>query len=92
MIALCLLGLMTAFVPNYLYMRFAPQIGANAATAASSIELPMMFIVGWIAFAEPITFTQTIAGLIILMAISLSSARRVRNVATNVAITRRKKP
>ncbi len=90
-IALCLLGSVTALIPNALYMRFAPKIGANASAVAGSIELPTMFVVGWLAFGEPLSAQQAVAGTIILLAITLSSARRMRNIATNVAVPRRRK-
>ncbi|MCP9481627.1 DMT family transporter [Shimia sp. CNT1-13L.2] len=97
LIALCVLGLFTAFLPNYLYMRFSPVIGANTSAVAGSIELPTMFVIGWLAFAEVLTWQQIIAGCIILAAITLSSARRVRNIANVTArprprFRRRRKP
>ena len=92
LIALCVLGLFTAFVPNYLYMRFSPVIGANKSAVAGSIELPTMFVIGWLAFGESLTWQQGLAGAIILAAITLSSARRVRNIANVTSRPRKRRP
>ena len=92
LIALFVPGLFTAFVPNYLYMRFSPMIGANKSAVAGSIELPTMFVIGWLAFGESLTWQQLLAGGIILAAITLSSARRVRNIANVTSRPRKRRP
>jgi len=79
------IGLVTATLPQFIYVTFAPKIGAGATGVAGSAELPTMFLVGYLAFGEALSVEQLIAGSLVLLAITLSGARRVRNIATNVA-------
>ncbi|MEL7105874.1 MAG: DMT family transporter [Pseudomonadota bacterium] len=69
-------ALVAAFVPQLVYTIWAPRIGATRTAIAGSVELPTMFVVGWVAFAEPLGLGQWIAGGLILAAIILSQARQ----------------
>lgn len=87
------IGVITATLPQFIYVTFAPKIGASATGVAGAVELPTMFLVGYMAFGEAVTFAQFLAGGLVLAAITLSGAKRVRNIATTVAVPRaRKKP
>lgn len=79
------IGVVTASIPQFIYVVFAPKIGASATGVAGSAELPTMFLVGWLAFGEAVSTAQFIAGMLVLVAITLSGAKRVRNIATSVA-------
>ncbi|HBN30717.1 MAG: DMT family transporter [Rhodobacterales bacterium] len=85
------IGVITATLPQFIYVVFAPKIGASATGVAGSVELPTMFLVGYMAFGEDITLAQFLAGALVLAAITLSGAKRVRNIATNVAVARSRK-
>lgn len=69
-------AVMAAFVPQLVYTIWAPRIGATRTAIAGSVELPTMFVVGWVAFSEPLGIGQWIAGALILTAIHLSQARQ----------------
>ena len=66
------LALATAFLPQLLYVVAAPMVGAARTAAAGSIELPVMFLVGWLAFAEAVSGPQILAGLLVMTAIVLT--------------------
>ncbi|WP_166416543.1 DMT family transporter [Cochlodiniinecator piscidefendens] len=85
------IGICTALLPQLLYVAYAPRLGAANTAIAGSVELPTMFVIGWIAFGEEITIYHWTAGIVILLALSLTSARRVRNVNTSIATLRRSK-
>ena len=69
-------AIVAAFVPQLVYTIWAPRIGATRTAIAGSIELPTMFVVGWVAFSEPLGLGQWIAAALILTAILLSQARQ----------------
>lgn len=84
------IAFVTGFVPQLLYVISAPRIGAARTAMAGSIELPTMFIVGWLAFGETITSLQMIAGAMVVAAIVISPSKRVRNVSTQIATLERR--
>lgn len=61
-----------ALVPQFLYVIAAPHVGAGRTAVAGSIELPTMFLIGWLAFGEVITPLQLLAGLLVILAIPLA--------------------
>ncbi len=73
------IALLTALIPQLIYTVNAPLIGATQTAMAGSIELPTMFIVGWLAFGEPITLVQSIAGVIVLIAILIPPRQNKEN-------------
>jgi drug/metabolite transporter (DMT)-like permease len=80
------LAVATALVPQLIYTVNAPVIGSARTAMAGSIELPTMFAVGWLAFAEPIGPIQLIAGAIVVAAIALTPARAARGVAGSISM------
>jgi drug/metabolite transporter (DMT)-like permease len=80
------LALATALIPQLIYTVNAPVIGSARTAMAGSIELPTMFAVGWLAFAEPIGAIQMIAGAIVVGAIALTPPRAARGVAGSISM------
>jgi len=70
--------LVTAAIPQIIYTYVAPQVGAARAAAAGAVELPTMFAIGWIAFAESISFGQGIAAVLIVGAVILAPVVRLQ--------------
>lgn len=66
------LALATAFIPQLLFVIAAPMVGAARTAAAGSVELPVMFVVGWMAFGEALDGWQLAAGLLVMAAIVLT--------------------
>lgn len=81
------LALLTALIPQYLYSTLAPLIGPARSAMAGSIELPTMFIIGFMVFGESIGFVQILSGLLVMTAIvitpAISSKRRVTSFEVN---------
>ena len=73
------IALITATLPQLIYSTFAPQIGSAKAAIAGSVELPTMFIVGWLAFDEKISTIQWLSGVLIIVAISMTPTARVKH-------------
>jgi drug/metabolite transporter (DMT)-like permease len=63
------MALITAAVPQMIYSLAAPRVGPARAAAAGTTELPTMFVVGWVAFAEVVTMAQILAGALIMLAV-----------------------
>lgn len=72
------IALVTATVPQLIYTYFAPMIGSARTATAGSIELPTMFIIGWLAFDETIGPAQWAACGLILLSVLLVQARVTR--------------
>lgn len=66
------ISVVTALIPNILFATAGPVVGSSRTAAASSFELPVMFIVGLVAFNEAIDVSQLVAGVLIVMAILVS--------------------
>lgn len=75
------IGLGTALIPQLLYTICSPVVGTARTAVAGSVELPVMFAIGWFAFGEALGPPQWIACALVLGAILLSPARRPRSVA-----------
>lgn len=82
------IGLTTGVVPQLIYSLVAPSVGAARAALAGAIELPTMFIVGWLVFEEPFTAARVIAGLLVVGVIAIVPSRP--SPAT-VAVRRRRR-
>lgn len=78
----------TAILPQLVYTTFAPKIGAARSAVAGSVELPTMFIVGWLLLGESIGTAQWLACLLITLAILLTPARATRNLSTQLVMPR----
>ncbi|MEQ8482369.1 MAG: DMT family transporter [Hoeflea sp.] len=79
----------SALIPQLLFTVCAPRIGTARTAVAGSFELPTMFLVGWIAFAEPVGAAQWLACAIIVSAIALTPSKAIRSVAANAAVQSR---
>ncbi|WP_298846824.1 DMT family transporter [uncultured Ruegeria sp.] len=79
------IGLVTALVPQLIYTICSPLIGASQTAIIGSIELPTMFAVGFFAFDEAITLSQTLACALVLGAIAITRSRTTRTVSTVIA-------
>ena len=66
------ISLLAGLIPNILFSVAAPVIGSARAAMAGSMELPTMFIVGWLAFGEEINFLTALAGALVLAAILIT--------------------
>ncbi len=69
------IAIITALIPQLLYVVSAPRIGAAKSAMAGSAELPTMFLVGWLAFGETIGSPQLIAAAMILTAVVITPVR-----------------
>lgn len=78
------IGLGTALIPQLLYTIHAPMIGAARTAVAGSVELPMMFLVGWLAFGERLGPAQLIAGALVVTAILVTPPRRAAGMAARL--------
>ena len=81
------IALFTAIGPQWIYSSAAPRVGPARAAVAGSVELPMMFLVGYLWFDEALTWQQGLAGLIVLGAILLVPSRP----SPGLAMVRRKR-
>lgn len=70
------MALMTAALPQVIYTFAAPRVGSARAAAAGTFELPTMFAIGWLAFAESVSFAQIGAGALIVVAVFLAPVLR----------------
>jgi len=66
------ISVVTALIPNMLFATAGPVVGSSRTAAASSFELPVMFIVGLVGFNETIGVSQVVAGALIIIAILVS--------------------
>jgi len=71
------IAVVTALIPQLLYVISAPRIGAAKSAMAGSMELPTMLLVGWLAFGEPIGPTQLVAAAMLLTAVAITPNRRL---------------
>ncbi len=67
---------LTAAAPQIIYCFAATRVGANRAATAGAVELPTMFVIGWLAFAESISPTQIAAGAFVVAAILIAPVVR----------------
>jgi drug/metabolite transporter (DMT)-like permease len=70
------LGLVTALVPQLVYVSAAPRLGPGRTAAAGSVELPTMLLVGALAFGEALGPREIAAAALVLAAILIAPAVR----------------
>ncbi len=58
-----------SLLPMTAYAVAAPRVGGAKAAAAGALELPAMFVLGWLLLAETVTAGQLIAGVLIVFAV-----------------------
>ncbi len=77
------IGLGTALIPQLIYTVCSPVIGTARTAMAGSIELPVMFAVGWLFFGEVLHGSQAVALALVLCAILITPGRRARSIAAS---------
>jgi drug/metabolite transporter (DMT)-like permease len=78
------IGLGTALIPQLVYTVCSPRVGTARTAMAGSIELPVMFLIGWLAYGEALHPAQAAACALVLGAIALTPSRRARSVAATL--------
>lgn len=68
-------GMFTSLLPMGLFVLGAPVVGSGRAATAGGIELPTVFVIGWILLDEPPTAAQIIGGALIVVAVVISPTR-----------------
>lgn len=63
------ISVVTALLPNFLFAKAAPVVGPAKTAMAGSMELPTMFVIGWLAYGEPLGAVQITAGILVLLAV-----------------------
>jgi len=69
----------TALIPQFLYVINAPLIGATKSAMLGGIELPVMILIGWLAFDEEFGLKQLAAALLVLLSITLTPSAPTRH-------------
>jgi drug/metabolite transporter (DMT)-like permease len=75
------LGLVTALLPQLLYVLAAPHVGPARTAAAGAVELPVMIGLGWLAFGEALGPREVVAAGLVLAAVALAPAIDTRRPA-----------
>lgn len=70
------IGLATALIPQLLYVSAAPFVGSARAAAAGAIDLPTVFVIGWLAFGESIGVPQLLGGALVITAVLITPSRQ----------------
>ena len=70
------IAIITALVPQLLYVISAPRIGAAKSAIVGSVELPTMLLIGWAVFQETIDLTQIVAAIMIITAVIMTPVVR----------------
>jgi len=75
------LCLVTAVVPQMIYVLAAPHVGPARTAATGAVELPVMIALGWLAFGEAIGPREILAAGLVLGAVALAPAIDMRRPA-----------
>ena len=79
------LAILTALIPQYLYVTLAPLVGSARTAMAGCFELPTMFLIGYFAYDESIGLLQILSAVLVMTAIvitpAISSHRRIAEFA-----------
>jgi len=73
-----LMGLATALGPQLLYTFACQAVGPVRSAAAGSVELPVMFALGWLVFGEAVGIRELVSASLVLSAILVAPAIRPR--------------
>jgi drug/metabolite transporter (DMT)-like permease len=68
------LGVVTALLPQVVYTLAAPHVGPGRAAATGALELPVMILLGWLAFGETAGPREAFAAALVLGAVALAPA------------------
>lgn len=81
------IAIATRLLPSTLYMIAVPFIGSARSAIAGSLELPIVFILGWLTFGEQITLLQSVSGALVITAIWITSSKSSKkNLSEEVEI------
>ncbi|MGD2042339.1 MAG: EamA family transporter [Acidimicrobiia bacterium] len=69
------MAILTSLLPKLGYTLAAPFVGTGRTATAGAIELPTIFLVGWLAFGESLGWAQIAAAALILAAVLLTPSR-----------------
>jgi drug/metabolite transporter (DMT)-like permease len=83
------LALGTALIPQTVYSIYAMKVGAARAAVAGSIELPTMFLIGWVMLGETIGLAQWLACALVTFAILLTPARAQKRLSSSLVLPQR---
>jgi drug/metabolite transporter (DMT)-like permease len=64
--------LITAFIPQFLYIFASPRVGPARSAATGSFELPTMILVGWLLFGEFLGWREILAAACVIGAVLAS--------------------
>lgn len=79
------IAVLSALIPQLIYVICSPLIGASRTAVIGSVELPTMFAISVLALGETLSLPQIIACGLIVGAIALTGSRAVRNVPAQLA-------
>lgn len=65
---------LTAFIPQLLYVFASPRVGPVRSAATGSFELPTMIIIGWLMFGEFVGLREMLAASLVIGAVLASPA------------------
>jgi len=78
------IGLGSALIPQLIYSVCSPLVGTARTAMAGSIELPVMFAVGWYFFGEALQPVHAVALGLVIGAILITPSRHARSIAATV--------
>ena len=67
-----LMGLLTALIPQLLFTVACQRVGPVRTAAAGCVELPTMFVVGWVVFGESLGIREIGSAFLVLSAILMA--------------------
>lgn len=73
------ISILTLLLPSFFYVIAIPIVGSARSAIVGGIELPMVFVIGWLAFGEQITLPQLVAGALVISAIWMTSIKSSEN-------------
>ncbi|MCX2723519.1 DMT family transporter [Roseibium salinum] len=80
------MGLMTVLIPQVLFTIACQRVGPVRTAAAGSLELPAMFLVGWLVFGEEVGLREAVSALLVLSAILAAPAIRAGQGPSSVVL------
>lgn len=74
------ISILTLLLPSFFYVIAIPIAGSTRSAIVGGIELPIVFVIGWLAFGEEITLLQSVAGVLVISAIWMTSVKPSENL------------
>ncbi|WP_417586551.1 DMT family transporter [Pararhodobacter oceanensis] len=78
------IGFVSALIPQLIYTISSPIVGTARTAMAGSIELPVMFAIGWFFYGEALQPVHALALALVVGAILITPTRRARSVAATL--------